>query len=722
MASRFVNGIDTMALSKPIIIAIDTVFFQMTYSGITKVWETLFRNFSANKDNRFYQIIILQRGNGNTYKFKPDLNIETKFKVLKINEFNYITMNQDVDYLNHICKKENIDIFISTYYTYCTVIPNILLIHDMIPERFKLPKNHMWVQKDKAILNASSFISISKTTETDLIKFYPHIKNDKYSIEVIYNSSPKSNFIYDDSFLIKNNIKPLSYIFAMASNNEEYKNINLIKSLATRYGKELSKMLENHLPIIMLCKTNVPNRITIEGNIMCLSYVTDNMLNSLYKNALCFVCPSKYEGFGLPIFEAFAQSTPVIALKIPIFEEIGGGGINFIEDCEDCDDCSSNAKSLFEKIQIIHKNEGKTVSTRVDFGLKQVAKFTEAEQAHKYDEYFKNIRNNLLEPKPFINLIIQSYKETNSERLKELEYCIINNLENPYINSIHDFGNIIDDTYISGNSTPSFDITNSIDSTESSSGSNSNNKNISSNKFYDNKYIKVDNPDNKWMTYDMAFQYANDVATMDFGNYWCIVNLDIFLGTESRWDLIKGKLNDGFIYAQSRHELNIPYNGNITAKMDDNFAKLMHCHTQDAWLFKTPIQIPSKIDCDFELGFLGCDNAIADRLVKSGYKLINQPITYKIFHYDSAKGKTSANFIEKHSKESKAMELKNEKPKNKYPERMGSYLVPNYDQLLGSEKDIDFISVINGLGGCSNLERYEFISKLMSDRIIMNNP
>jgi hypothetical protein len=200
--------------------------------------------------------------------------------------------------------------------------------------------------------------------------------------------------------------------------------------------------------------------------------------------------------------------------------------------------------------------------------------------------------------------------------------------------------------------------------------------------------------------------------------------------------MIKGKLNDGFIYAQSRHEFNITSDGKSIATMDDNFAKMMHSHTQDAWIFKTPIQIPNYItnyipnhiynhnhvDCDFEIGFLGCDNAIADRLVKSGYKLINQPITYKIFHYDIAKGKTSTNFMEKHAKETKLMERKNEKPKNKYPERIGSYLVPNYDQLLGTEKEIDFINVINGLGGCSNLERYEFISKLMSDRIIMNNP
>ena len=159
--------------------------------------------------------------------------------------------------------------------------------------------------------------------------------------------------------------------------------------------------------------------------------------------------------------------------------------------------------------------------------------------------------------------------------------------------------------------------------------------------------------------------------------------------------------------------------------MDENFAKMYHANTQDAWLFKTPLDCNNKnISFDFELGFLGCDNAIAERLYKSGYKVINQPITYKIFHYDITKGKTSSNYLEKHKKETKEMTAKMTKPKNKYPERIGSYLVPNYDQLLNGTggKDIDLIGLINSLGGCSNFERYEFISKLFSDRIIINNP
>ena len=751
-------------MSKPINIAIDSVFFQMSYSGITRVWETLLNNFKSNNSTdtniyidstdstettndstettNDYQLIILHRTKkpDNIYKFKPELKIEKKFKVIKINEFNYMTMNQDVDYLNYICKTEKIDIFISTYYTYCTVVPNIMLIHDMIPEVFKLPPNHMWEQKNKAILNASSFITISKTTHDDLIKFYPHIKNDSYPIDIIYNSVKQNDLNdmndlnalnamntlnkfntlkYDDSFLNTNNIKPKSYVFAMATNNEEYKNLNLIKSLNNKYGFELSRLLctsstsstsstslNNPIPIILICKENIPNGFKKDGNILYLSHVSDAMLNSFYKNALCFICPSLYEGFGLPIFEAFSHSTPVIALKTPIFQELGGGGIHF---------CNNNEKSVFERILEIHKNEGKYVSSRIEFGLNQVKKFTEEIQMAKWHSYFSNLKTNILKPKPFINIIIQTYKESNPERLKELEYCIKKNLENPYVQSIHDFGN-------------GFDFYNNLEPE------------------LKEKYIFANNPANKWLSFEMAIKYTafeksraknentafeksrakNDNTAFENNSntsYWCIMNLDIFLDSNSNWALTKGKLNDGYIFAQSRHEFSLDeLQQGKEPKMDINFARMMHSHTQDAWLFKTPINMNPDVDFDFELGFLGCDNAIADRFVKCGYKVINQPETYKIFHYDIAKGKTSTNYMEKHKNETKQLELQNMKPKNKYPERVGSYLVPNFDQMLGNGQDIDFISIINGLGGCSNLERYEFISKLFSSRIVISNP
>jgi glycosyltransferase involved in cell wall biosynthesis len=50
----------------------------------------------------------------------------------------------------------------------------------------------------------------------------------------------------------------------------------------------------------------------------------DNKLNELYSNALMFVYPSLYEGFGMPILEAFANNCPVCLSNSSCFPEIAG--------------------------------------------------------------------------------------------------------------------------------------------------------------------------------------------------------------------------------------------------------------------------------------------------------------------------------------------------------------------------------------------------------------
>lgn len=51
-------------------------------------------------------------------------------------------------------------------------------------------------------------------------------------------------------------------------------------------------------------------------------YVDDKDIGNVYKNAMCFVFPSLYEGFGLPPVEALALGTPVIASDAASMPEV----------------------------------------------------------------------------------------------------------------------------------------------------------------------------------------------------------------------------------------------------------------------------------------------------------------------------------------------------------------------------------------------------------------
>ena len=50
----------------------------------------------------------------------------------------------------------------------------------------------------------------------------------------------------------------------------------------------------------------------------------DLMLTGLYKNAAAFICPSLYEGFGLPPLEAMALGCPVVCSNVSSLPEVVG--------------------------------------------------------------------------------------------------------------------------------------------------------------------------------------------------------------------------------------------------------------------------------------------------------------------------------------------------------------------------------------------------------------
>jgi glycosyltransferase involved in cell wall biosynthesis len=65
-----------------------------------------------------------------------------------------------------------------------------------------------------------------------------------------------------------------------------------------------------------------------------LGWVSEAELAWLYANATMVLYPTVYEGFGLPLTEAFDRGVPAVASDIPVLREIGEGAVRFVPPSE----------------------------------------------------------------------------------------------------------------------------------------------------------------------------------------------------------------------------------------------------------------------------------------------------------------------------------------------------------------------------------------------------
>lgn len=118
-----------------------------------------------------------------------------------------------------------------------------------------------------------------------------------------------------------------------------------------------------------------PKKLGLDNQIKFLDFVPDEDLPGLYAHALCFVLPSLYEGFGLPVLEAMAYKCPVVVSKSSSLPEIAGKAGVYIDPMS----VESIAEGLLACVRQRNLKQGKW---RVTKGLEQAARFT-WEQAAK---------------------------------------------------------------------------------------------------------------------------------------------------------------------------------------------------------------------------------------------------------------------------------------------------------------------------------------------------
>lgn len=73
------------------------------------------------------------------------------------------------------------------------------------------------------------------------------------------------------------------------------------------------------------------DELRLHNDVLLTSWVSAPALEALYQCAALYVCPSLFEGFGLPLLEAMQRGCPVLASDIPVLREIGGAAVRYVD-------------------------------------------------------------------------------------------------------------------------------------------------------------------------------------------------------------------------------------------------------------------------------------------------------------------------------------------------------------------------------------------------------
>ena len=266
-------------------------------------------------------------------------------------------------------------------------IKTIATIHDfsalVIPKYFSkfnfIKKQYLKFEYKYLLNKMSKIIAISSSTKEDAIKY--NILKTEENISIIGEGI---------RVLEANHNKKSDELYILAMGNRPHKNI---KAVLLSFSKLLKQPnINQKLRLIIVgSQTQETNSILnsfpyeISSRIEFKTNISDACLAKLYKNAFCFLFPSLYEGFGLPILEAMSYETPIITSNISSMPEVAGYACILIPP----KDINAIAKALKTLL-----NDKRKRANMVTAGRIQVKKFNWDIVAKQYYNIYLDVLNN----------------------------------------------------------------------------------------------------------------------------------------------------------------------------------------------------------------------------------------------------------------------------------------------------------------------------------------
>ncbi|KKP36371.1 MAG: mannosyltransferase B-like protein [Candidatus Peregrinibacteria bacterium GW2011_GWA2_33_10] len=368
-------------------IGIDARMYSTKFTGIGRYVYELIQNLQEIDKKNEYFIFL------NDPEYKTYIPTNPNFHKIRVNARHY-TLTEQLKFLRKL-NKCKLDLVHFTHFNAPILYfkPSIVTIHDLtlsfypgkkMTSVFHRIAYHLTIYC--SIKKAKKIIAVSQNTKKDIEKLF---KINSEKIKVIYEAANKDFKPIKDQKLL-DHIKEkydLDKPFLLYTGVwRDHKNITgLLKGfhiLQQKYkfngylvitGKE-----DPHYPEV---KETVKT-YNLQKHVKFTGLIPEQDLIALYNLAEIYVLPSFYEGFGLPILEAFACNTPVACSDSSSLPEIAGEQNAIFFDPKDHEDIAAKIHQILKD-----KSLRKTLKSR---GQKRLTRFSWPKMAKETLEVYNS--------------------------------------------------------------------------------------------------------------------------------------------------------------------------------------------------------------------------------------------------------------------------------------------------------------------------------------------
>lgn len=304
----------------------DEIFFRQRFGGVSRIFATLLASISKNSAHQvtfrcgYSENEYLLQLYPNTPSFFRNLHFPFKGKLIRniYGRFSHVITTRQL-------MSGKVDVFHPTFYAdyYLPVlqkskVPLVFTVHDLIHEQTHNNSHYQQMANIKArnIKLADQIIVVSEHTKKDLLRIYPEVQAEKVHVVPLAQSLPEHE--------VRPATIPEHYIL-FTGERGGYKNFsNLLKAFAL--------IRPDYPQLHLFCAGGQPlnnteiqlaNELGVKP-LLTQARLTDEELRYAYRHAAVFVFPSTYEGFGIPMLEAFNSKVPVVANNATSLPEVGG--------------------------------------------------------------------------------------------------------------------------------------------------------------------------------------------------------------------------------------------------------------------------------------------------------------------------------------------------------------------------------------------------------------